>query len=100
MPLPAGFLSQIFIPSPLLVSGGGGHLLVVLQETLEGFLGFLVLGSGFFLLLLLCLNFVSVESLLFFTQFGQSTSQERKGENDVIYRERKVGKEGKENQEK
>lgn len=71
---------------------------MVFQETLEGFLGFLVLGSGFFLLLLLCLNFVSIEGLLFFTQFGQSTAQERKGKNNVVYKFKKLGREGKEKQ--
>lgn len=62
---------------------------MVFQEALEGFLGFLVLGSGFLLLLLLCLNFVGIKGLLLFTQFCQSTCQERKGKSNVIYKLKK-----------
>ena len=47
---------------------------MVLQEPLVGFLGFLVLDPGLFLLLLLCLDLVGVERLLLLTQLGQGTA--------------------------
>lgn len=57
----------------LLVSGGGCHLLMVLQEPLERLFGLLVFNSGLFLFLLLCLDFVGIERLLLLAQLRKST---------------------------
>lgn len=46
---------------------------MVLKKALEGLFRLFVFDSGFFFLLFLCLDFISVECLFLFTQLGQST---------------------------
>lgn len=63
----------------LLVSGGGSHLVVVLQEPLEGLFRFFVFDSCLLLLLLLSLHLVGIEGLFLLTQLGKCALNERKG---------------------
>ena len=62
----------------VLVSRGGRHLVVVLEEPLVGLLGLLVLDPGLLLLLLLRLHLVGVERLLLLAQLGQGTAYRKR----------------------
>lgn len=59
----------------LLVSGGGSHFIVILQEALECLFGFFVFDPSLLFLLLLCLNLVGIKGLLLLTQLGQGTAK-------------------------
>lgn len=70
----------------LLVSGGGSHLVVVLQEPLEGLLRLLVFDPGLLLLLLLSLHLVGVEGLFLLTQLGKCALKRRRRDEKVAVR--------------
>lgn len=69
-----------------LVSGGGSHLVVVLQEPLKGLFRFFVFDPGLLLLLLLSLHLVGVEGLFLLTQLGKCALNERKGSENWKFR--------------
>lgn len=54
---------------------------MVLQVPLKGLFGLLVLNPGLLLLFLLCLDFISVERLFLFAQFGKSALMAEEMEN-------------------
>lgn len=70
----------------LLVSGGGSHLVVILQEPLEGLFRFFVFDSGLLLLLLLSLHLVSIEGLFLLTQLGKCALKRTKGSKNLKFR--------------